>query len=158
PGPLAPQYEKGVVTELAFRVDKVTDLKPLRALRGLKKITLSKFAAKQAALADLWPLKGLPLKELNIAGTSVSDLTPLLPLKLEVLDAAGTPLSDLALLKKTPLQTLNVDKTKVTDYEPLQSTPLKALTGPVQPDRDRAILEPIKTLKTINSRPAAEAW
>src|SRR5207249_10635761 len=93
PGPLAPRYEKGVVTELAFRVDKVTDLTPLRALRGLKKLTLSKFGPGQAALADLWPLKGLPLKELSVAGTSVSDLTPLLPLKLEVLDVAGTPLS-----------------------------------------------------------------
>jgi hypothetical protein len=81
-----------------------------------------------------------------------------LPLRLEVLDAAGTPLSDLALLKKTPLQTLNVKGTKVTDYAPLQDTLLKALTGPVQPERDRAILEPIKTLTTINGKPAAEAW
>jgi serine/threonine protein kinase len=158
PGPLAPRIEKGVVTELTFRVDKVTDLTPLRALRGLKKLTLTKAAPGQAALADLWPLKGLPLKELSIAGTSVSDLTPLLPLQLDVLDVAGTPLSDLALLKNTPLQTLNVSKTKVTDYEPLKNTLIKALTGPVEPERDRPILEPIKTLKTINGRPVAEAW
>ena len=57
-----------------------------------------------------------------------------------------------------PLETLNVRGTKVEDLSPLEGLPLKSIWCDYKPDRDARILRSIKTLETINDKPAAEFW
>lgn len=134
----------GMVESLGFNATEVTDLSPVRALPNLKKLIcinvdpVRRFLPNNgppARLADLWPLKGLKLIELEIQGTQVADLSP---------------------LKEMPLSQLNCRRTKVSDLTPLTGVPLKHLWGDVVPARDTALLRGIKTLEQINGKPAAE--
>ena len=59
-----------------------------------------------ALLADLSPLRGLPINELTLRNTAVSDLEP---------------------LRGMPLDYLTITQTKVTSLEPLRGMPLKVL-------------------------------
>jgi hypothetical protein len=56
------------------------------------------------------------------------------------------------------LTSLWLTGTKVTDLSPLKGMPLKELSCDFQPERDAEILRSIKTLETINGKPAAEFW
>ncbi|WP_238389256.1 leucine-rich repeat domain-containing protein [Urbifossiella limnaea] len=56
------------------------------------------------------------------------------------------------------LTTLLVDHTKVTDLSLLRGMPLKELSCDFRPERDAEILRSIRTLETINGKPAAEFW
>lgn len=56
------------------------------------------------------------------------------------------------------LALLELAGTNVTDLSLLKGIPLKTLTCDFQPDRDAEILRSIKTLETINGKPAAEFW
>jgi Leucine-rich repeat (LRR) protein len=152
---------------------RVTDLSPLRGM------SLTGLDCAGAKVTDLSPLKGMPLKDLRCGGTSVSDLSPLKNTKLELLECwgtpvsdlsslkgmkltylqiRGTPVSDLSPLKDMPLTGLDCSGTKVTDLSPLRGMPLKDLVCDFDPERDAAILQAIKTLETINGKPAAEFW
>ena len=46
----------------------------------------------------------------------------------------------------------------LTDLSPLKDMPLKRLWYEIKPERDKALLQSIKTLETINETPAAEFW
>jgi Leucine-rich repeat (LRR) protein len=46
----------------------------------------------------------------------------------------------------------------ITDLSPLKSMPLKELSCDFNPERDAKILRSIKTLETINLKPAAAFW
>jgi Leucine-rich repeat (LRR) protein len=157
-GQVTPWIDRGEVVRFSLSADAVTDLSPVRALRALERLTCTGSAPGKGRLADLWPLRGLALKDLIVSSTAVADLSPLGGMKLEYLDVAGTPVADLSPLKGAPLVVLDVSNTPVTDLAPLQDLPLRQLRGDVQPDRDADVLRPIKTLATINGKPAAEFW
>ena len=140
----------GVVTECAFSSADVTDLSPLRDLRGLRKLEcpgasfkepsrladlrplrglpLTRLAVHCTAVADLSPLEGMPLKELECWKSNVKDLSPLRGAPLTSLDIAWTPIADLTpLLPGTDLAWLHCDNTPVTDLSPLRGKPLTEL-------------------------------
>jgi serine/threonine-protein kinase len=140
----------GVVTECAFSSADVTDLSPLRALRGLRKLEcpgvsfkepsrladlqplrglpLTHLAVHCSEVADLSPLEGMPLKELECWKSSVKDLSPLRGAPLTSLDIAWTPVKDMTpLLTDTDLAWLHCDNTPVTDLSPLRGKPLTEL-------------------------------
>jgi hypothetical protein len=140
----------GVVTECAFSSADVTDLSPLRALRGLRKLEcpgvsfkepsrladlrplrglpLTRLAIHCTEVADLSPLEGMPLKELECWKSSVKDLSPLRGAPLTSLDIAWTLIKDLTpLLTDTDLAWLHCDNTPVTDLSPLRGKPLSEL-------------------------------
>jgi hypothetical protein len=79
----------------------------------------------------------MPLTFLNFVGTQVSDLSPLKDMKLTSLWSYATQVSDLSLLRGMPLKILMCD----FKYE-----------------RDAELLHSIKTLETINGKPAAAFW
>jgi hypothetical protein len=54
------------------------------------------------------------------------------------------------------LTLLRCDATKVTDLSPLRGMPLEDIHFDFKPERDAEILRSIKTLKTINGKPASE--
>ena len=101
----------------------------------------------------------MPLTDLRFDSTRVSDLSPLKDMKkLTVLHFGGTRVSDLSPLKGMPLTVLGWGGTRVSDLSPLKGMPLKEVYCDFRPERDAEILLSIKTLETINDKPAAQFW
>jgi hypothetical protein len=89
-------------------------------------------------VADLTPLKGMPLKSLHLSRTPVADLKPIADLKL---------------------RTIHLDGSKVEDLTPLKGMPLKSINCDFKAERDGDILKTMNdTLETINDKPAKEFW
>jgi len=151
-----------------------SDLSPLRGI-GLRSLDLS--GSKN--VTDLSPLKGMPLGALTIAFTGVSDLRPLEGMQLHFLNCDSSKVTDLSPLKGARLKQLAIHNTKVTDLSPLKGTtltslrmegsavtdlsplegvPLESLSCNFDAPRDARVLRGIKTLSTINGKPAAEFW
>ncbi|MBI5395573.1 MAG: SUMF1/EgtB/PvdO family nonheme iron enzyme [Verrucomicrobia bacterium] len=173
------KIEDGAVTELAISTVGVTDISPLAAFKGLKRLSLAPSGQTRSPLTDLTPLKGLPLTALWCHNTSVRFLYPLenMPLTtltcgntlvdnltslrgmpLTVFSCDNTPVAFLSPLEGMPLNTLWCNNTKVTDLSPLQAMPLQELKCDFVPTRDAAILRGIQTLARINDLPAAAFW
>ena len=74
------------------------------------------------------------------------------------MDCSGTKVSDLSPLKDMKLTFLNCAGTQVSDLSPLKAMPLKTLEFDFKPEGDASILRSIKTLETINNKPAAAFW
>jgi len=87
------------------------------------------------------PLAGLPVGELDIAGTAVTDLTPLKGTPLEFLNCDRTHVSDLAPLQGMALTRLQCSLTQVEDLAPLRGMPLTQLYCGATPVSDLAPLE-----------------
>ena len=164
-GVVVPTIENGVVSELAFNTDDVTDISPVRVLTGLRSLTclgsgdrksllvdlsplnglpLTKLIVAKARLIDLSPLRGMPLTEFMCHGTPVDDLAPLAGMKLTVLSCAGTEVHDLSPLRGMPLKTLSLDGTKVPDLSALAGMALERLDLQVTTISD---LSPLKGMK-----------
>ncbi|MCE9603420.1 MAG: protein kinase [Planctomycetia bacterium] len=142
-GKLVPRIQDGVVTDLMFLSDNVSNIYPVRALSGLKVLNCSG-NKPGSTLVDLTPLQGLPLTAVYCVGTGVSDLSPLRGMQLTLLSVSKTPVADLSVVQGMPLTSLNCDSTQVSDLAPLQNCKqLKSLTrigSRVQP----AMLEALK--------------
>lgn len=96
---------------------------------------------------------------LNLCRTKTLDLSALSRLPLSYLDLRGTRTEDLRPLATVPLANLDIRFTKVEDVSSLGRMPLENLA--FHPNRIRGglrVLEDMRTLKTINRRPAAEFW
>ena len=125
-----PKIENGVVTELGFFTDNVTDVSPIRALVKLRILCCGgpfRNGLYRSVLSDLSPLQGMTLTSLECEGAQVSDLSPLQGMPLTVLGCSGTQLTDLSPLKGMPLTLLNCLNTKVSSLSPLQGMPLTVL-------------------------------
>ncbi len=120
------KIENGVVTELQFLTDNVTDISPVRALTELRTLDCRGNIGK-GKLADLWPLKGMKLTTLHCPYTQVADLSALKGLKLTKLYSNNTQIADLSPLKDMDLTNLNCGATKVTDLSPLKNMKLTSL-------------------------------
>jgi len=70
----------------------------------------------RSGLRSVEPLKGLPLRGLDLGFTYVSDLSPLTGMPLENLVLENTNVTDLSPLKGMPLKVLKIQNTKVTDF------------------------------------------
>ena len=141
-----PDIERGVVVTLKLITNQVTDISPLRALRGLKRLSCNG-VGEPGVLSDLSPLRGMGLSQLFCNGTMIRDLTGLEGMPLEVLDAgvhagfrpfaaawdeAEVPgarsskrtSADLAPLQGMPLEELGCDALKISDLSPLKQAKL----------------------------------
>ncbi|MCX7826548.1 MAG: serine/threonine protein kinase, partial [Verrucomicrobiae bacterium] len=174
------RIEKGVVTELQFSTVGVSDLSPLRALKGLRKLIITPWVATQKGdltdlsplrglpldwlwchnnpIKDLAPLRGMPLTVLSCSGTQVADLTPLAGMKLTVFSCSNTPVSDLQPLVGMPLTVLWCDATRVKDLSPIAQAPLREIRCDFVLNRDASVLRGIRTLTKINDETAAMFW
>lgn len=131
-GNITRAIEGNVVTQLRFvpvkGQDAVTDLAPVRALAGLTALMLDNCYD----LADLTPLKGLPLTRLSIGSTGgethVRDLEPLKGMPLKDLSLINSSVPDLEPLKGMSLKGLNLFSCdQVRSLEPLHGMPLSTL-------------------------------
>jgi serine/threonine protein kinase/Leucine-rich repeat (LRR) protein len=127
-GRVTPKIEGGVVTEVEFVTDNLTDISPVRALTGLKKLVCHGSGQGKGILSDLSPLKGIPLTRMDCGWTKVSDLSPLEGMPLVDLNCGTTHVSDLSPLRGMPLTLLGCEATNVLDLSPLKGMPLKILS------------------------------
>jgi Leucine-rich repeat (LRR) protein len=149
---------------LQLNTTKVGDA-GLAHFSGCKNLTFIHLDFTQVSDAGLAHFSGCKnLTHLFLNSTTVSDegLALFKDCKnLMLLWLDGTQVSDtgLAHFKDCKnLTHLGSSNTQVTDLSPLKGMPLKDLTCDFCPDRDTEILRPIKTLETINGKPAAEFW
>jgi Leucine-rich repeat (LRR) protein len=125
-GRVEPIIRDGVVLGLAFNTDKVSDLAPLRALVRLESLNCGGSTNRQGMVADLSPLRGLPLKSLQFSDNHVSDLSPLRGMPLQTLEfTRNEAIKDLAPLQGMPLELLACQFTNVADLSPLKGMKLK---------------------------------
>ncbi|HKB39354.1 MAG TPA: hypothetical protein VKD72_23150 [Gemmataceae bacterium] len=99
-----------------------------------------------------------PPVALHAPGTRIADLSPLKGMNLKELDVSDTPVSGLSPLAGMPLTQLSLRGAKVTDLSPLKGMPLKVLRCDFQRERDVALLRSLTTLEQINDKPAADFW
>jgi serine/threonine protein kinase len=113
-GKAAPKVEQGVVTKLSFVAEQVIDISAVRALSGLR--ALSVYGVKdRVKFSQLAPIEGLPLTYLHCSSTDVSDLSPLRGMPLTNLLCGNTNVSDLsALYGCQTLSYIYLKSTKVT--------------------------------------------
>jgi Leucine-rich repeat (LRR) protein/tRNA A-37 threonylcarbamoyl transferase component Bud32 len=162
------------LTHLTFQSAPVTDLSPLAGM------PLTYLICTHSLVSDLSPLRGMPLKTLYCSIGSLSDVSPLAELPLETIDLTGSrvvdisPLremhtlrrlflrdslvSDLSPLAELKLTHLSCTNTRAFDLAPLAAMPLMDLTCDLRQPHDYEILRSIKTLETINTKPAADFW
>ena len=88
-----PVIENGVVTGLGFVTDQVTDVSPVRAMSGLRRLEIGCSNPGSSKLFDLSPLAGMPLWWLDTNNTVVSDLSPLGGMRLQQVFIAAIPKS-----------------------------------------------------------------
>ncbi len=121
------EIEGGGVTGLTIVTDKVTDISPIRALPGLRRLSIDGTEASRGRLADLSPLRGMSLTYLSCGFCEVADLSPLEGMPLAQFNCIATPLSDLTPLKMSPLILLYCQSSRVVDLTPLEGLPLIGL-------------------------------
>jgi hypothetical protein len=157
------------LTRLDLSASQVTDLSPLRGM-PLKEL----FLRGIKSLSDLTPLKGMKLTKLDLCNTEVKDLTPLAGMPLESLELSNQA-SDLSPLKGMPLTTLHCwgasDLTPLKgmklenlwlvsfqgkELSLLREMPLKEIVLDITSPQHAELLRAIKTLETINGKPAKE--
>ncbi len=114
-----PRIENGVITELKFFTDNVTDITPVRALPGLRLLRCHGSGLGKGALSDLRPLTGMQLTNLQCGWTEIADLTPLVGMPLTNLVVLGARISDLSPLRGMPLESLRCGTNQISDLTPL---------------------------------------
>jgi Leucine-rich repeat (LRR) protein len=148
-GRSTPKIVMGVVTEIGFLSDNVTDISPVRALAGLKRLDCRGLPGDKDKLSDLSPLQGMKLTWLFCGFTKVSDLSPLQGMPLTFLHCQGTQVSDLSPLQGMKLTQLVCWSTKVSDLSPLRGMPLSLVACGDTKVPDLSPLEDCKSLKSL---------
>jgi Leucine-rich repeat (LRR) protein len=183
-GKITPRIEGGVVTEVQFVSDNVTDISPVRALAGLmglachgsgrgkgilsllplKGMTLTGLDFGRTKVTDLSPLEGMPLTDLRCRETPVSDLSPLKGMPLKLLGCEGTKINNLSPLGGMPLTRLSIEDTPVSDLSPLSGISLTSISlMPKNITKGIEAIRQMKSLQTIGPHwnqqfPSAEFW
>ena len=142
-GKVEGQIEGGVVTGLDFLSDHVSDLSPVRALTGLRRLACGGTHGKKGGLADLSPLRGMQLTSLTFYASQVADLSPLKGMPLTILNCGHSRVSDLSPLRGMKLTYLDFYISKVADLSPLEGMPLTYLNCGCSPVSD---LSPLKDM------------
>ncbi len=128
----------------------VSDLRPLRGMR------LRELHAGWTAVKDLEPLAGMPLERLHAEHTAAEDLAPLRGMPLRFLHVFNTRVASLDALRESILIELKCQGTPVKDLSPLKEVPLRTLECDVREEEQKAVLRSIRTLRTVNGKPAGD--
>jgi Leucine-rich repeat (LRR) protein len=164
------KIEDGQVVHLSISAMGVTNVSPVRALSRLENFQCTGFwnqakgEIKISDFADLSPLRGLPLRSVNVQRTRVRDLSPLAAMPLAALNCMDTqvgdltplaavplthlecynaPVSDLSPLKGKNMEWLNIDSTQVSDLSPISGM---QLAGVLLYNTKVTDLSPLKTI------------
>ncbi len=141
-----PKIENGVVVQIGFLTDNVTDLSPVRALPDLKGLHCSGSSGGRGRLTDVSPLQGMKLRNLGFSNTRVSDLSSLEGQPVESINFNSTPVADISFLRGTPIDTLVCQHTPVSDLSPLKQSKIKYLDCSGTKVSDLSLLKDCKKL------------
>jgi serine/threonine protein kinase/formylglycine-generating enzyme required for sulfatase activity len=152
----------------------------LEDLSPLKGLSLRQLAMDQTRVADLGPLRGMPLQRFSAIACPIKDLEPLRDSPIWEVGINRTQVTDLEPLKDAPLKDVYASNTRIESLEPLRSKKIRSLYIEGIPAKDMSVIRdmPLErvfvssavardnfklfkehpTLKTINSKPAAEFW
>lgn len=121
--------EMGRVVMIDLRTDDVVNISPLSVFKDLRIANLSgTFGWKHnGRLADISPLRGLPIEQLDIHSTLVEDLSPLEGMPLSSLVANNTQITDLLPIRGAKLVRLDIHNTFISDLSPIVGMPIEAL-------------------------------
>jgi len=147
-----PEITDGVVTTFSFTSDNVKDISPIRVFTGLASLYCGGSDSGKSRFADLSPLKGMPLRRLNLSRTRVSDLTPLQGMPLWELSCGSTSVKDLTPLRGMALLNFTGYDTKVSDLSPLRQMPLTYVDCHQTPVADLSPLEACGNLKDVRAK------
>lgn len=113
--------EDGRVVVAQLAAVAVQDLSPLKGepIRGLD--------LSQSPVSDLSPIAGMPILELYLEQTRVEDIAALKGMPLMKLYLSQSGVTDLSPLAGAPLEELNLLGTRVADVSPLRGMPLRML-------------------------------
>jgi serine/threonine protein kinase len=112
----------GALISLNLAGTHVADLRPLKGL------PLSVADFSYSRVTGIAPLAQMPLVNLSIAGNKVTSFEPLQSLaSLDALSVRDTAIADLAPLRGLHLWWLDLSRTQVTDLAPLRGLPLRVL-------------------------------
>ncbi|HWA99348.1 MAG TPA: hypothetical protein VG713_12685, partial [Pirellulales bacterium] len=145
----SPKVDKGVVTEVGLYVSQVSDLSPIRAFVGLRRISCERSGPTPCKLKSLEPLRGMALNKVICPYTEVSDLSPLEGMPLTILECGSTKISDLSALRGLPLSQLYCSNTRISDLSALKDSPLAVLIITGTDVVDLRPLEGCKQLKRL---------
>jgi hypothetical protein len=127
-----PKIENGAVVGVGFLTDFITDIAPVRAFSGLRKLNICgslKSHQSQGKLTDLSPLVGMQLTSLYVHFNQVKDLSPLRGMPLASLGAASNRVNDLSPLIGMPLAELHCNNSwQLIDLSPLRGMPLQKIS------------------------------
>ena len=99
-----------------------TDIADLTPLRGMP---LAAIDVNATRVSNIDVLKDMPLTTLNLAGTKVRDISGLKGMRLTRLNLWNTQVTDISVLKGMPLTSLDLGGTGVTDISGLKGMPLR---------------------------------
>ena len=141
---LSPLREMRTLERLDLSKGKVTDLAELSGLR------LKRLAFPGCQVSDLTPIQKMPLEELDLRETRVTDLTPLIGMPIKSIDLSLTPIVDFSPLAKLPLEKCYLQRNRIVSLSVLRELPLRELVlwGCVDA-RHYAVLSEIKTLELL---------
>jgi len=120
----------GVVKDVSFSTQFVTDISPVRALGSLTTLGVGGNYGTVGMIADLSPISTLKLTALDCGYTNVSDLVPIRNMKLKYLTCWHNKVTDVSPLAGMPLNHLSIDGLKLADLSPLEGMPLEFLSFP----------------------------
>ena len=103
----------------------------------------------QSGIRSIEPLRGLPLRFLDLGMTDVSDLSPVAGMPLQELILESTPVSDIRVLEGMRLEVLKLQHTQVTDLSVLRGMPLRQLN---------LLGLPIADLQEFSGMPLTSLW
>ncbi len=149
------KIEREQVTFLELVADRISDISPIQALKGLQRLECHGFGVNTGRLYDLAPLKGMHLKVLKVFATQVSDLEPIRGMELEELNIQFCPVKDLSPVTGMPLKRLFARSSKVSDFSPIKNLPLTWLDLDFDVTRDLDLLNSMTGLEKINGKPRA---
>ena len=155
------KIEDDAVVELKLLATRLTDISPVAALRQLRLFLCNANPQSRSQLADISPLRGLPLTNLELNETEVGDLSPLAGMPLIYLHLHCPKVKDLSPLKGMKLTRLCCGTTHVTDLSPLRGMKLEWFvcdSSLFKSSENLAVLRAMTTLNTICHKPAAQFW
>jgi len=122
----------------------IADIAPLRGL------PIRSLDIRQNAISDLSPLKGMPLRLLLVASNPVSDISALAGLPLITLDATDCDIADIRALRGMPLEVALFENNRISDISPLADAPLRMLDVADNQIESIAALRGCRTLETLD--------
>jgi Leucine-rich repeat (LRR) protein len=136
----SPQVSGGAVRKLSVSSSKIVDISPVRVFEKLNFFSCSGSSSEKGMVADVSPLEGMNLLQLNLRNTHVADLSPLRGMQLDSLDCSNSPIESLSPLKGATLTRLNCAATRVSDLAPLRGISLESLDCSDTPISDLSVL------------------